>query len=542
MLRNLQIRSHTLILLLAAYFAFILNIPFYKETWKVLLHLEQVKNGFIVSIPVFVFSVLTFIFSLFMVKGLSKIIFTVLIITSVLVSYAGWTYGTVFDYGMIQNTMQTSSSEASSYLNSNFVITFLFFACIPIALLLKTRIIYKVWWKEILSHAGLMLCAIAALGAIASMYYQDYASVGRNNKCLQKYIVPYQYVWSSYSYTKDTYFSKPIPYEQKGLDARYVPSATSQKPKLMVMVLGETARTMNYSQNGYSRETNPYTKDENLYSFRHVATCGTATAVSVPCMFSFMNRVDYNGALARKQDNAMDVLQRAGFNVQWIDNDDGCKGVCKNVPTKDINVKIQSPLCDGKFCFDAVMLDDLKKQISQANQRNTIITLHLIGSHGPTYFRRYPDAQKKYMPDCPRSDIQNCTHEELVNSYDNTIVYTDFILKQVIDLLKTQEQQYETSMLYMSDHGESLGESGMYLHGAPYAIAPKEQTHVPALLWLSPEYVAGESIDTNCLSNEAENTEISHDFLAHTLLGMNDVKTSIHQPKLDFISTCKKIS
>lgn len=540
--KKITIQSHYLILILAAYFSVILNLPFYRETWHVLSQAVGVKTGFLISIPLFIFSALTLIFSLFVWKGTSKFIFSVLLITSSLVAYAGWSYGAVFDYGMIENAAQTNTSEATSYLNLSFIATFLLTGILPTLLLLKVKIIYRVWWKELLTHLGVMLCAVAALGAIASLYYQDYASVGRNNKFLQKYIVPSQYVWSSYRYIKLTYFTKPRAYEQLGLDAKYQPPASVQKPKMMVMVLGETARTMNYAYNGYSRDTNPYTQGESVYSFRHVSTCGTATAVSVPCMFSFMTRAQYDGSVAPIQDNAVDILKRAGFNLHWIDNDGGCKGVCKNIPTLDIDVKQKSPDCDGTYCIDNVMLGELKKQILAANHQNTMITIHLIGSHGPTYFRRYPDSQKKFMPDCARSDIQNCTHDELVNTYDNTIVYTDFILKQVIDMLKDQSANYDTSMLYMSDHGESLGESGLYLHGTPYAIAPKEQTHVPAILWLSPNYIAAEGIDTGCLTKATKDAEISHDFLSHTLLGMNDVKTELHQPKLDFVSACKRVS
>lgn len=541
-MKKVKLKSQYFILMLAAYFTVILNYPFFRESWKVLEKLDAVKTGFIISLPFFVFFALTILFTLFAHKYISKPFFILLVVISSLVSYAAIAYGTVFDYGMIQNTVQTNISESSSYLNVSLIITFILTGVVPALLIARTEVVYHSFFKELLKKVGLVLGCTTGLFVIASMYYQDYASIGRNNKFLQKYIVPTQYVWSSYKYVKKTYFTTPLKFEQLGLDAKVTAPATETKPQLMVMVLGETARTMNYQYNGYSRATNPFTQKDGLISFKDVSTCGTATAISVPCMFSFMNRTNYDGERAVMQDNALDLIQRAGYNVQWIENDGGCKGVCARVPSQEIAINSSDPFCDDKFCYDAAMLPELKKRIAEAQGKNTIITLHLIGSHGPTYFRRYPDSHRIFTPDCERSDIQNCTQEELVNTYDNTIAYTDYILSQVIDILKQNESQYDTSMLYMSDHGESLGENGLYLHGTPYAIAPKEQTHVPALLWLSPQYAKQEGIDMNCLKEEAANKSISHDFLSHSLLGITNVKTNVYKPEYDFMANCQKVS
>jgi lipid A ethanolaminephosphotransferase len=252
-----------------------------------------------------------------------------------------------------------------------------------------------------------------------------------------------------------------------------------------------------------------------------------------------MGRANYDEARAVAQDNVLDVIQRAGINVQWIDNDSGCKDVCSHVPTLNIDINTKSPLCDGKYCFDEIMLPELKRLVSEAKGKDSLITLHLIGSHGPTYFRRYPAAHRVFTPDCERSDIQNCSHDELVNTYDNTIAYTDYILSQVIEILKANSTEFNTSMLYMSDHGESLGEKGLYLHGAPYALAPEEQTHVPGLLWLSDNYVKEKPVNITCLRQEAENKNVSHDYLSHSLLNMTGVITSIYKPELSLIANCK---
>lgn len=537
-----QLKSQYLTLLLASYFTLILNYPFFRESWKVLNSIENVKTGFIVSIPLFVLFALNILFSLFTIKYVSKAIFIALILTSSLVAYAGLTYGTVFDYGMIKNSAQTNMSEASSYLNASLMICFLLTGIIPTYLITRTKIIYRPLLKEVLSKFAVISLSLLGLLIIAFFYYQDYAAVGRNNKFLQKYIVPTQYVWSGYKYVKETYFTTPLVYQQLGLDAKKAVPSTVTKPQMTVMVLGETARAMNYQYNGYSRDTNRFTAPEGLISFRHVSSCGTATAVSVPCMFSFMGRKNYDESRAETQDNVLDVIHRAGLNVQWIDNDSGCKGVCARVPTLNIDIKTKSPLCDGTYCFDEIMLPELKRLLAEAKGKDTLIVLHLIGSHGPTYYRRYPASHRIFTPDCERSDIQNCSHDELVNTYDNTIAYTDYMLSQVIALLKANSNEYNTSMLYMSDHGESLGEKGLYLHGTPYALAPEEQTHVPGLLWLSDNYAKEKEIDTDCLRKEAESKQVSQDYLSHSLLSLTGVATSTYKPELDLISGCRKNS
>lgn len=537
-----QLKSQYLTLLLASYFTLILNYPFFRESWKVLNSIENVKTGFIVSIPLFVLFALNILFSLFTIKYVSKPIFIALILTSSLVAYAGLTYGTVFDYGMIKNSAQTNMSEASSYLNASLMICFLLTGIIPAYFIARAKIIYRPLLKEVLSKFAVISLSLLGLLIIAFFYYQDYAAVGRNNKFLQKYIVPTQYVWSGYKYVKETYFTTPLVYQQLGLDAKKALPSTVTKPQMTVMVLGETARAMNYQYNGYSRDTNPFTASEGIISFRHVSSCGTATAVSVPCMFSFMGRKNYDESRAETQDNVLDVIHRAGLNVQWIDNDSGCKGVCARVPTLNIDIKTKSPLCDGTYCFDEVMLPELKRLLAEAKGKDTLIALHLIGSHGPTYYRRYPASHRIFTPDCERSDIQNCSHDELVNTYDNTIAYTDYMLSQVIALLKANSGEYNTSMLYMSDHGESLGEKGLYLHGTPYALAPEEQTHVPGLLWLSDTYVKERQVDTECLRKEAQSKQVSQDYLSHSLLSLTGVATSTYKPELDLISGCRKNS
>ena len=525
-------------LLLVLFFALVLNWPIFLHFYTVLSALTHVKAGFAISIPLVLIAALNAVFIPFTFRFVLKPFFTVLILTGSIVSYAMLKYGVIFDAGMIQNIVETNSGEAGAYLNGSVALWFLLTGLLPVLVLWSLRIRYPArWYQGVALRAGALAISLLFIGGVASLYYQDYASVGRNNKSLAKEIVPANYVHGLYKYGRDVLFATPIPYQHLGTDARVV--ARGGKPTLMFLVVGETARSQNYSLNGYGKATNSFTaKEQGVVSFRDVRSCGTATAVSVPCMFSNLTRRGYDDQLASSRDGLLDVLQHAGVSVLWKENDGGCKGVCRNVPTIEILPKSYPALCQGESCYDEVLLEGLDQQIA-GMKGNKLVAFHLMGSHGPTYFRRYPASERVFMPDCPRSDIENCSNEELVNTYDNTIRYTDKVVGLLIDKLKSLESQYDVGLVYLSDHGESLGAMGLYLHGTPYKFAPDDQTRVPLLTWFSPQLQADRQLDMGCLAAEASSQRFSHDNLFHSMLGIMDVQTSVYDNKLDLFKPCR---
>ncbi|WP_429039827.1 phosphoethanolamine transferase [Aeromonas media] len=528
-------------LLLVLLFALVFNWPIFLHFYRILTALEHVKAGFALSIPLVLIAALNAVFLPFTFRYLLKPFFILLIMTASLVSYAMLKYGIIFDVGMVQNILETNSGEATSYLNASVVLWFLLTAVLPVLGLLWIKVEYPTpWYKGLGLRLGSIALSLLFLVGVAALYYQDYASVGRNNHSIVKEIVPSNYVRGLYRYARDILFATPVPYEPIGTDARVV--AKSDKPTLMFLVVGETARSQNYSLNGYQKETNGFTmKEPDLVSFRDVRSCGTATAVSVPCMFSNLTRREYDETLAKSRDGLLDVLQHAGVSVLWKENDGGCKGVCNHVPTLEIEPKTFPEYCEGDSCYDEVLLQGLDQQIAgmKGKQGSKLVAFHLMGSHGPTYYRRYPAADRVFLPDCPRSDIENCSNEELVNTYDNTIRYTDKVLSQLIDKLKTLESQYNVGLVYLSDHGESLGALGLYLHGTPYKFAPDDQTRVPLLTWFSPQLQRDRQLDQDCLRQEAGSKRFSHDNLFHSMLGIMDVQTQAYDGKLDLFKPCR---
>ncbi|RYF65537.1 MAG: phosphoethanolamine transferase, partial [Comamonadaceae bacterium] len=282
-----------------------------------------------------------------------------------------------------------------------------------------------------------------------------------------------------------------------------------------------------------------------VLSWRNAWSCGTSTLASVPCMFSHLGRTGFE---ARRNDyeGLLDVLQTAGLAVLWIDNQAGCKGVCDRVPHVAANDAAQvarhPALCPEGECLDEVMLEGLDARLAalppERAARGVVLVMHQMGSHGPAYAKRSSAALKRFLPECKRTALSDCSHAELVNAYDNSIAYTDHFLGRTIDWLAQQSAHFDGGLLYMSDHGESLGEYGLYLHGMPYALAPDVQKHVPWVAWLDGGLGRHAGLDDACLRAGLD-TRISHDNLYPTVLGLMDVASKTYKPELDMLAGCR---
>ena len=537
--KGISLTTNQLLLLTCCYIALILNIPFLMKMTSAITTLDNYSVFFLLSLPMFLLSLTIIIQGTLSFRWVTKPILITTVLCSSLIFYGTITYGIVFDYGMVQNTIETDTAEAFSYVNLYAVLFFVIFGVIPSLIIYTVRLTYKPLFKELLSRLKLIGLSIVTVLLIGIFFYSNYASVGRNNKDLIGYIIPYKMVDASFKFVRNHYFYPPL--EFKVLDTSPSIERDSDRKHVTVMVLGETARAQSFSLNGYEKSTNQYTEKQGVVSFSNMSSCGTATAVSVPCMFSRLDKSNYNKRVATAQQNAVDLIHLAGADVLWISNNNGsCKGVCTRVKTQQIDTNKSNPLCDGEYCYDEALLKPLSAKLSKLTHENTLIVLHMIGSHGPTYFKRYPKDKRIFTPDCQRSDIQNCSEEQLVNTYDNTITYTDLVISKIISKLSqlADKENIETSLLYISDHGESLGESGVYLHGLPYAFAPTEQTHIPMVYWTDPMQT---DFDLGCLNSLAK-SPITHDNVFDTLLSIMSVRTKVYDIEKDPFIQCKSQS
>ncbi len=462
-----------------------------------------------------------------------------LLISAASVNYFMESYGILVDKTMVQNLFETDSAEAGDLFSLQLVMHLLIKGVLPAAL---------VWWlpvkrpslKSQLTVQSLsLLCCISLIGLNAALLYKDYSSLFRNHREIRNLAVPSNYLYYTSRYLAGAYDPVDRTFQVLGTDAvqKHRVSTGSGKPDLLVVVLGETARSHNFSLNGYPRETNPELAHRPVVSFSNVESCGTSTAVSVPCMFSLLTRSGYDEEKANYQSNILDILQQAGVRVLWRENNSGCKGVCDRVPHESTEQFNAGQDCRTEECYDLQMLNGLQQWLAQQTG-STVIVLHQKGSHGPAYYKRVPDDYASFMPVCDSNQLQSCSREAITNAYDNSIRYTDHLLSQVIDFLQQQGDRYNTAMLYVSDHGESLGENNIYLHGMPWLVAPEEQKQVPLITWLSEEFQQSHRLPTSCLKSR-QDQPLNHDYLSHSLLGLMQVSTSVYTQELDLFAPCQ---
>ena len=490
--------------------------------------------------------------------GLRRIGWSVTLLVAAAVQYFMLHYGIVVDSGMVRNALQTHTSEALALLGAGLWLHVLLFAGLPVAALWTLVQLKPTAWRRDLWRSGLLvLAAVAAVLGGGQQLYKSMAPLMRNHTEIRYLVNPLATVVAVGHVTLKPLFKTKRPFQQISADAAlgssYAASplratatraASAHKPPLLVLVVGETARADHFGLNGYPRNTTPEMEARHVISWRNVRSCGTNTLASLPCMFSHLGKEGFEG---RKfdYDNLLDVLQRAGLAVDWLDNQAGCKGVCERIAHAQADQVASAAAvrqwCKDDECLDQIMVDLLEQRLralGAAGRRNgAVLVLHQMGSHGPAYYRRSSPSSKRFMPECATHVTSDCSRGELVNVYDNSMVETDRFISQTIDWLQTQQDRYETGLIYLSDHGESLGENGLYLHGLPYRVAPDAQKHVPWVLWPG-TLLARTQVAERCLRASTEQA-LTHDNFFHTVLGLLDVRSSSYQPALDAWARCR---
>ncbi len=515
------------------------NLVFIRDL-AALVHPTQLMGlVFFIANLLVVWLLTFFLLNLLVIPYLAKPLFTALLFIAAGTAYFMDAYGVVIHQLMMQNVFETDPGEIKGLVSVGLVLELVLLGVVPSVLVWRAKIHYLPFGRELWRKAkwsGVSLLAVMLV--ILSMSAQ-FASFFRGHKEVRQKIVPLNVVAATLSYLSAS--SKAVEVKPIGVDASLKPGAKAlSKPNLVVLVVGETARADHFSLNGYNRPTNPLLAQQDIINYPQVHSCGTETAVSVPCMFSALDREHYSDAKAKSQESVLDVIHRAGVPVLWRDNNSSCKGTCDRVAYEDMRKLTVPVLCNQRECFDPVLLYQLDDRLVQmSNQAGTkLVVLHQKGSHGPDYFNRYPAVQEVFKPVCKTNQLQNCSVDEVVNAFDNTIHYTDYFLNAAIEKLKALSDHYNTALVYVSDHGESLGENKLYLHGMPYLIAPEAQKHVPMLMWFSADYASANGLDLACVKAKTA-ADYSHDNLFHTLLGLTLVQTELYQPGLDILQACR---
>lgn len=529
-----SLTGNTLIVLVAVFLTVSGNLSFFGKV----LDTYQFTAGnapALISLAAMVMAITVLLLALACFGRTTKPVLIVILLLSSLAACFMDSYGIIINTEMLQNAAQTNMAEALDLLNFRLLAYFVVLGVAPAIVVARIPMHWRGMRAEALARGKLLAIVVVLTVATVLAFGSFYASFIRQHKSLRFFTNPATYIYSTARFAGDAFATKSgQAVTVIGSDA-HIQAHHSIHRELFILVIGETARADRFSLNGYERDTNPQLRQANVVNFPNFWACGTSTAVSVPCMFSLIGTDKFDTKSAAAQENVLDVLQRAGVNVLWLDNNSDSKDVALRVPYKSYKSPEVNPVCDPE-CRDVGMLPAVQEYIEAHPAGDILIVLHQMGNHGPAYFKRYPPAFEKFKPACQNADLSQCSREEIGNAYDNAILYTDFFLGKVIDLLKANQSRFETAMLYMSDHGESLGENGVYLHGLPRAIAPDAQLHVPAVMWLGGGY---DQADVAALQKKRD-TRFTHDNLAHTILGFLEVRTSVYRPEMDMLDGARK--
>lgn len=538
-----------LIILTSLWLATLGNVALWREL-ALLPEMNDLRAVlFGASFALLVAALICIILSVLCWRWTIKPVISLFLLAAAVGGYFMLTYGVVIDSTMMVNVLQTDLRESRDLTSWKLFFFILFFAVLPMIWLWRQRVRRLSAWSQLLGNALLFVagCVLSIVAVLPN--YQDFASTMRNNIQLRFLINPLNSFYALSEVALQPFHQSAVAIVPLGLDAKLGSTYANQpQSPLLVLVVGETARSGNFGINGYARDTTPALiqlqknsdKRGELTSFRNVWSCGTSTATALPCMFSHLGKAAFEDS-SQSYENLIDVLQRAGLAVIWLENQSGCKGVCDRVQSVSTGRLNDPRFCNTGECFDEMMLHQLSERMAALPidrlDKGIVVVMHQMGSHGPAYYKRTPEAFKKFQPECSTNILQDCTRAELTNAYDNTLRYTDHFLNSVVKYLKDIHPQAQTAMMYVADHGESLGENNIYLHGLPYAIAPDVQKRVPWISWMSNDFLQRSRINPACL-NKQKDQPLSHDNYFHSVLGLMDIQTAAYRPELDVYAPC----
>ncbi|GHC92896.1 phosphoethanolamine transferase [Pseudorhodoferax aquiterrae] len=534
--RPAAVRGSVLNLAAALWLLALLNEPFWVSLWQATGGWDAEHAAYLLTLPVFALAWVWLTLELLTWGRAAKPVLCTILVLSAAVAYFMHRYGIAFDRGMLTNVMETDVAEARELLSPSLAFWIVGFGVLPA--------LAVAWWPRLprglvatVTDKVIVVSAIVFVaGMILVFQTAAYTSLFRNHRDLRLQLVPTNYLSAAHGYVKARLKpSQRLEVVSTGA-TRTESAAQSRRPMVFVMVVGETMRAANLPWNGYDRPTAPLlSKRASLVNFGKAASCGTATAVSLPCMFLDVGRQGYDDGLAYRRESLLDVLQAAGLDVWWLSNNSGCKGVCDRVQVIDVPAAAAKDCGEGG-CTDEVLVEALKARLANV-ERDTVIVMHMKGQHGPAYYLRYPTEFEAFGPVCRDNALNRCSVEQVVNAYDNAVRYSDFILDQTIRELEARSDRLDTAMVFVSDHGESLGEKGLFLHGMPYEFAPQVQKEVPFVAWLPAATRVRLQLDVACLSRRKDT--LSHDNLYHSMLGLTGTRAGTYRENLDVFAGCR---
>jgi len=497
--------SLTYFVLIISFITFLLfHFPFFKFVFSTLDSTSLGGITIIINLMIIMLTLNAFVFyfMFFLPKFIGKFLLVLFFNINAIAIYFINTYSVIIDKTMISNILNTNYEESISFFSFGLIIYLLFLGIIPSIFIVRVKIINESFKKKLTTFLLTLIFIVSLVFANSS----NWLWIDKHSTKLGALAMPWSYVIN----TSRFYIHK----SQENKKEILLPDATIKdtEKSIAVLVIGESARSENFSLYGYKKNTNPLlSKIKNVYSFK-ATSCATYTTAGIKCILEHENT-------SKLYEILPNYLYRNNVEVIWRTTNWGEPPIhIKNYLNRnDIEKKYRG----GDSNYDEILLSGLQEQILASKNNKILIVLHTTTSHGPTYNKKYPPQFEKFKPVCNSVELGKCTTEELINAYDNTIVYTDYILSNLIEILK-QLDEYKSTMLYVSDHGESLGENNLYMHGLPVSIAPKEQLDIPFIVWLSEDYKKLKSHE-----------ELSQNHVFHSVLNFLAIESPIYDENMN---------
>ena len=455
-------------------------------------------------------------------RRLLKTVAVLFLLTNSAAFYFITQYNVIIDGAIVLSVIATDQKTTTDLLHPKLALFVSIYGLIPAFFVLRTRL-HKARWRSVAA----LLITLLSYGGFTGATFHTWLWLDKHMGTLGGVTLPWSYVLNSVLLWRESRIANaekvPLP------DAQFTREA--DRKQVVVLIIGESARAANHAQYGYPRETNPFTKDLGLATIPNVEACSTYTIPSLACM---LHPTGNATPLFAPSESLPSYLSRHGIYSIWRSKGIGKEGhlnIEEYQTWSEIHENCTSD-CPSPL-YDTIMLYDLANRIEAANSDRVFIVLHQHnGSHGPSYFAQYPPEYEYFSPVCDTVLISDCDRDHLVNAYDNTVLYTDYMMAQAIRQLESLENAY-TMMMYVSDHGESLGENGVYLHGTPLVVAPSTQFEVPAFVWLSESMKARHGFDPAQIPDDKT---FGLGIIFHTVMGAFDLQSPIYQADQDILA------
>ena len=504
MLKNNFKITHFVVIMSSLLFI-LFHYPFFKFVFNNVDYKSFTGVSIIVSLVIAM--LVANAFALFLIFFFSRLVGKILLVLFFIINavavYFINTYSVIIDESMIGNVLNTNYSESSSFFSIKLVLYVVLLGILPSIFIIKAKIITVTAKKFLVSISLTLLFLLTLAFANAS----NWLWIDKNSKTLGGLAMPW-----SYAVNIPLFYIHQFKKNEKEI---LLPDATikDNQKSVVILVIGESARSENFSLYGYPKNTNPLLSKTPNVSHFNATSDATYTTAGVKSIVEHENTDELYEILPN-------YLYRNNVDVIWRTTNWGEPPVhIKNYQNREVLM----PNCKGDGCdYDGILLSGLKEQILASKKNKILIVLHTSTSHGPTYSKKYPAQFEIFKPVCNSVELGNCSHTELVNAYDNTIVYTDYLLANVIKDLK-QLQEYKSAMIFVSDHGESLGENNLYMHGLPRSIAPKQQYEIPFIVWTS----------DNSARQMKPNKILTQNYVFHSVLNFLNIQSPVYKEQMN---------